>query len=73
MGKVKKPKPFGHNGFVAFDFYIGFDTVQVFPVRANTALYRRDFKKFKCWLDRVERYAQQELKAARAADGEETK
>ncbi len=57
---VKRPNPFGHPHYPAFDFHLSHGTIQVYPLRSNCALYHADFEKFKKWLDAVEKYAEQE-------------
>lgn len=62
---MKRPAPFGAPEYPAFDFHIGFGTVQVVPTRPNVALYGASFKKFKRWMDQVEKFTKQELEARR--------
>lgn len=59
--KIKDPGAFGAPHYPSFQHYIAFGTVQVFPIRPNASIYLTDFRKFKKWLDQVEKYAKQEL------------
>lgn len=54
--KPKRPEPFGHPNYPAFDFHISHGTAQVWAIRGNAALYKTDFEKFKKWLDKVKEY-----------------
>ena len=59
--KIKRPNPFGHPHYPAFDFYISHGTVQVTPIRGNAVLYLKDFRAFQKWLDKVALYADYEM------------
>ena len=61
LKKVKRPNPFGHPHYPAFDFHISHGTAQVYSIRGNAALYERKFGEFKLWLDKVQAYADYEL------------
>lgn len=57
---LQRPGPFGYPSYPAFDFYIGFNTVQIHALRPNNVVYEKDFEKFKKWIDAVKKYAAQQ-------------
>ena len=61
LRKVRRPNPFGHPHYPAFDFYISHGTIQVCPIRGNAVLYEHKFGEFKRWLDKVQKYADYEM------------
>lgn len=61
MKKVKRPNPWGHPHYPAYDFHISHGALQIYPIRGNAAIYGKKIEDFKRWMDRVKKYADYEL------------